>query len=240
MTDLMRKPDIRRHEVSVKESEPRPGAERLRHREDQIGQPARSSPLDWVRARRAERDIRRAAAAHERLARRMDTLGNEWRVLDLKAVTGFERTSFLTVGPGGVFAVTVKEHGRNRVNFAGDIVQIDGRRPKYVEEAREYAALAAEALSRRARVKVPVMPVLAFAGTGMISFYGVPKGCIVTSYESLSNVLNSRGLRLAPETVDKLFAIALHPATWINPPYQALAERYTWYPEGGSATQKTA
>src|SRR6185369_1190681 len=98
--------------------------------------------------RRAERDVRRAEAAHQRLARRMDTLGEEWRVLDLKEFTGSDRTSFLALGPGGVFAVTVKEHGRSRIAFAGDVVQIDGKRPKYVEEARKRAKLAAEALSR--------------------------------------------------------------------------------------------
>jgi hypothetical protein len=200
----------------------------------------RPSPLDWVRARRAERGSRRAEAAHQRLARRMDTLGEEWRVLDLKEFTGMDRTSFLAVGPGGVYAVTVKEHGRSRVAFAGDIVQIDGRRPKYVEEARHNAKLATEALSRGAGRSVPVMPVLAFSGSGMISFYGVPKGCIVTSYESLGKVLQARGQRLAPDTVEKLFAIATHPATWLNEPYVALADRYMWYPEGRSATGKSA
>jgi hypothetical protein len=74
----------------------------------------------------------------------------------------------------------------------------------------------------------------------MISFYGVPKGCIVTSYESLGKVLNARGQRLAADTVDKLFAIAVHPSTWLNEPYVALADRYMWYPDGRSATGKSA
>jgi hypothetical protein len=193
----------------------------------------RSSPIDWVRMRLAERESRRAEAAHNRIAQRMGTLGDEWRVLDLKEATGVERTSFLAVGPGGVFAVTVKEHGRSRIAFAGDVVQIDGRRPKYVQEARENAKVAAEMLSRSAGISIPVMPVLAFAGSGQISFYGMPKGCLVTSYRELGRVLNARGQRLATETVDKVFTIAAHPATWINPPYVALADRYRWYPDGG-------
>jgi hypothetical protein len=191
----------------------------------------RSSPIDWVRSRRAQRESRRAEAHHNRLAQRMGTLGEDWHVLDLKEATGTDRDSFLAIGPGGVFAVTVKDHGRSRVQFAGDIVQIDGRRPKYVEEARENAKLAAEALSRCAGVSIPVMPVLAFAGSGKISYYGMPKRCIVTSYQDVARVLNSRGQRLAPDTVDKVFALAVHPATWMNPPYVALAERYRWYPE---------
>jgi hypothetical protein len=196
----------------------------------------RPTPIDWVRTRKAERDTRREEAAHSRLYRRIGTLighlGEEWHVLDLRELGGAERTSFLAVGPGGVFAVTVKDHGRSRVAFAGDVVQIDGRRPRYVEEARREARAASEALSRSAGVSIPVMPVLAFAGSGKISFYGVPKGCLVTAYHELPRVLNARGQRLAAETVDKVFALAMHPATWFQADYGALAEGYRWYRDG--------
>jgi hypothetical protein len=217
----------------------------LLHRGGQVQQPdsmrehrvldaGRASPLDWVRSRRAERETRRAEAAHYRLARRMHSLGDEWHVIDLKEAA--DRAGFLAVGPGGVFAVTVKDHGRSRVAFAGDVVQIDGKRPKYVQEARQNAKVASEALSRTAGVSIPVMPVLAFAGSGKISFYGLPKGCLVTAYHELGRVLNARGHRLAADTVDKVFALANHPATWFNPPYVALAERYRWYPDDARAT----
>jgi hypothetical protein len=174
-----------------------------------------ASPLDWMRGRRVEREFRRAELAHQRLAQRMASLGEQWRVLDLKEATGGERTSFLAVGPGGLYAVTVKDHGRSKVNFAGDVVQIDG-----------------------ASVNIPVMPVLAFAGSGMITFYGMPKGCIVTSYQDLGRILNGRGSRLAPDTVEKLFAVATNPSTWLNPPYVALADRYRWYPDAQQAVSK--
>jgi hypothetical protein len=198
----------------------------------------RTSPLDWVRNRRKEREVRRADAAHQRAAHRMETLGHQWRVLDLQATAGTDRMSFLALGPGGIFAVTVKDHGRSRVAFAGDVVQIAGRRPKYVQEARRNAKIAATALSRIAGISVPVMPVLAFAGRGTIAVHGMPKGVIISAYQELGRVLNARGHRLAPETVDKLFHLAADPATWLNPPYVALAERYQWYPDGEAATDK--
>jgi len=197
---------------------------------------SRPSPLEWIRGRRADRETRRAEIAHQRAAQRLEALGHNWRVLDLQATAGSDRMSFLAVGPGGIFAVTVKDHGRSRVSFAGDVVQIDGRRPKYVQEARKNAKLAATALSRIAGVSVPVMPVLAFAGSGTISVYGMPKGVIISSYQELGRVLNSRGQRLAPGTVEKIYALAADPATWLNPPYIPLAERYRWYPEGDSTT----
>lgn len=197
---------------------------------------ARPTPIDWVRSRRAERETRREEATHNRLFRRIGSLighlGDEWHVLDLRELGGADRSSFLAVGPGGVFAVTVKDHGRSRVSFAGDVVQIDGKRPRYVEEARREAKAAAEALSKSAGVSIPVMPVLAFAGSGKISFYGVPKGCLVTAYHELPRVLGARGQRLAAETVDKVFALATHPATWFTPDYDNLAEQYRWYRDG--------
>jgi hypothetical protein len=200
---------------------------------DDAGRP---SPIDWVRSRRAERGIRREEAAHSRLYRRIGNLignqGSEWHVLDLRELGGEQHAGFLAIGPSGVFAVTVKDHGRSRVSFAGDVVQIGGMRPKYVEEARWEARAAAEALSRRAGVSIPVMPVLAFAGTGRISFFGVPKGCLVTAYHELPRVLNARGNRLAAETVDKVFALATHPTTWFSADDEHLVEDYRWYPDG--------
>ena len=134
----------------------------------------------------------------------------------------------------------VKDHGRSRISFAGDVVQVDGRRPKYVAEARRNAQLASAALSRVAGVSIPVMPVLALAGNGVISFYGPPRGCIVTSYRELAGVLRSRGRRLAQPTVEKLYTLARQPNTWVNPRYVPLVDRYRWYPEGIGSTDKTS
>lgn len=201
-----------------------------------------SSPWDWLRQRREEwqvrrsgRDARRAESAHQRLLQRMDSLAERWRIVDMKAATGLDRGSFLAVGPGGVFAVTVKDHGRSRISFAGDVVQVDGRRPRYVAEARINAQFAADALSRRAGVSIPVMPILAFAGSGTIVFHGLPKACIVTSYQDLHRVLQARGRRIALTTVDKVFAVAIDPETWMNGQQSALADRYRWYPDGEQA-----
>lgn len=198
----------------------------------------RPSALDWIRGRRAERESRRLEAAHYRAAQRLASLGDSWRVLDLQAAAGSDPLSFLAVGPGGIFAVIVRDHGRSRVSFAGDVVQVDGRRPKYVQQARAVAKVVATALSRIAGVSVPVMPVLAFAGTGRISVYGLPKGVIISSYQELGRVLNARGHRLARPTVDKVYALAADPGTWINPPYVPLADRYRWYPDGDEAGDK--
>jgi hypothetical protein len=192
----------------------------------------RPTTLDWVRARRQERETRRAEIVHQRLASRLGHLGDYWRVLDLKDATGADRTSFLAMGPSGIYAVTVKDHGRTRISFAGDVVQIGGKRPRYVAEARRTAQAAADALTRQAGVNIPVTPVLAFAGSGAIVYHGLPRKCIVTAYQDLPKLLNARGRRLAQDTVEKLFSVAVRPETWINRPYVSMAEDYRWYPEG--------
>ena len=191
---------------------------------DYLDGSTRTSPSEWVRSRREAAVQRRVAAKHARTAQKLAALGPGWEVVDLREVAGTAPMTYLAIGPGGVFAITVKDHGRAKVGFAGDVVQIDGRRPKYVLEARENARLAATALSRVAGISVPVMPVLAFAGSGVITFYGMPKGCIVSAYQELGRVLNSRGERLAAKTVKKLYAFADHPGTWVNSAF----DRYEW------------
>jgi hypothetical protein len=61
---------------------------------------------------------------------------------------------------------------------------------------------------------------------------------IISAYQELGRVLGARGDRLAPGTIDKLYALAADPATWLNPPYVPLAERYRWYPEGDISRDK--
>jgi len=116
----------------------------------------RPSPVDWARRRRAERDARRLEAAGARALTRLDRLGPNWHIVDWPRTDaqGYyepdladDRAGFLAIGPGGVYAVTVADHGRARVLIAGDVVQINGKRPQYVAEARREARRASKALS---------------------------------------------------------------------------------------------
>jgi hypothetical protein len=203
---------------------------------------ARPGPLDWARRRKAEKEARRLAAAGQRAATRLDPWP-DWHVVDVprpveeytvhpKPAT--DKAGFLAIGPGGVFAVTVLDHGRARVLLAGDVVQIGGRRPPYVPQARREAKRASTALSRAVGTTVPVVPVLALVGTGPISYYGLPKDCLITTYRELDRVLASRGERITPSTAAKLSAVARHPGTWGE------SEVYRWYPTGVQAADKKA
>jgi hypothetical protein len=138
--------------------------------------------------------------------------------------------TFLAIGPGGLFAVSVKDQGRTRVRVAGDVVQIEGKRPPYVVEARKVARAISEAMSATAGQTVPVTPVVAFAGTGPIDVHGVPRGVAVTSLRELDHLLRAYGERISVTTVAKLYAMARHPVTWV----ENEAAQDTWYAAGAA------
>jgi len=150
-----------------------------------------------------------------------------------------DRAGFLAIGPGGVYAVTVADHGRARVLIAGDVVQINGKRPAYIAEARRDAKRAAKAISAAVGLTVPVAPVLAFVGSGVISVHGLPKDCLVATHRELDRLLIAGGARISPATASKLSAVASHPATWANAPYRPAGD-YRWYSGGQTAADKRA
>ncbi len=207
---------------------------------------ARPGPAEWARQRRAAREARHVEAVGNRAAARIEHLGPAWHVVQWPRteVAHAGRTSdrpqkeqagFLAIGPGGIFAVSVADHGRTRVLIAGDVVQINGRRPPWVAEARRDARQASRVLTRAVGHAVPVVPVLTFVGSGVISVYGLPKDCLVAAYQDLGRLLVAGGARITARTAEKLSEVARHPRTWLpeSLPYQA--EQYRWYRSGESA-----
>jgi len=210
----------------------------------------RPGPAEWARRRRAQKEARRIEAAGNRAVARVENMGPAWHVVewprtDLAAPSGrdgkaaqVEQAGFLAIGPGGVFAVTVANHGRTRVLVAGDVVQINGRRPPYIPAARREAKQASKALSRAVGHNIPVVPVLTFVGSGVISVYGLPPDCLVIPYQDLDRLLAAGGTRISAHTAEKLSAVARHPNTWFNGSHQADADQYRWYGPNESVTQR--
>ena len=209
----------------------------------------RGNPIEWARRRRAERDARRLEAAGARALTRLDRLGPAWHIVDWPRTdpaqsiwyedAADDRAGFLAIGPGGVFAVTVADHGRARVLIAGDVVQINGKRPAYVSDARRDAKRAGRAMSGAVGLTVPVTPVLAFVGSGVISVHGLPKDCLVATHRELDRLLIAGGARISPTTAAKLTVVASRPATWTNRDSRTAGD-YRWYDDGRTATDKRA
>ncbi|GAA1786319.1 hypothetical protein GCM10009682_05510 [Luedemannella flava] len=192
-------------------------------------------PLGWMREKREERANRRLMTQRARVVAQVELLGPQWRVLDLNPAD----PDFIAIGPGGIFSVTVCDHGRSKVELAGEVVQIEGRRPPYVQMARKEAQRISDTLSAAAGRRIPVIPMLAFMGTGQLVYWGKPpEGCVVSSYRDLRRALDAHGNRLGQPTIDKLCALADHPDTWTNHSNED-APNYQWYPEGTSAADKS-
>jgi hypothetical protein len=186
----------------------------------------RVTPLEWARRRRMQKAERRDDSVRNRALRRLRGLGREWHLIEGTSIGLESRDAFVAIGPGGIFAVTVKSQGRNRVRLSGDTIQINGRRPPYIAEARKAADAVSVAFTRTAGTTIPVTPVLALAGTGLITIYGVPRGCVVMPYRELDNLFRAYGDRIAPRTVDKLASIARHPSTVVDLPTETFVARY--------------
>jgi len=159
----------------------------------------------WLERRRDAKARRRIESGRQRVVHRVEMLGPNWHIVDYHP----EDPDFLAIGPGGVFQVTVCDHGRSRVEFAGEVVQVNGQRPPYVALARRDASRISKQMSAVAGIRIPVIPVVAFLGTGEIVYYGKPpEGCVVTSYRDIGRALNAHGNRLAPSTAAKLVVVA--------------------------------
>jgi hypothetical protein len=189
----------------------------------------RVTPMEWARRRRVEKETRRTDAVRNRTMGRLHRLGAEWHLIEANMLGLGKRDAFVAIGPGGVFAVTVKSQGRSRVRLSGSVVQINGRRLDYVGEAQRLAAALGGAFTRTAGTAIPVTPVLALAGSGLISVYGLPKGCIVMPYRELDNLLGAYGDRIGARTVEKLASIARHPATTIDLQTDDQSAAYRWH-----------
>jgi hypothetical protein len=161
----------------------------------------------FLQRRQEARAKRRALAGRRRVVHRVEMLGPQWHIVDYHP----EDPDFLAIGPGGIFQVTVADHGRAKVELAGDVVQIGGRRPPYVALARRDAARISQQMSVAAGRRIPVVPVVAFLGSGEVVYYGrPPEGCVMTTYRDLDRALNAHGNRISEPTIEKLLIVAAH------------------------------
>jgi hypothetical protein len=64
-------------------------------------------------------------------------------------------------------------------------------------------------MSAAAGRRIPVVPVVAFLGSGEVVYYGrPPEGCVVSTYRDLGRALNAHGNRVSEPTIQKLLIVA--------------------------------
>lgn len=169
--------------------------------------PTSESSSGFLRRRLEARAKRRALAGRQRVVHRVELLGPHWHIVDYHP----EDPDFLAIGPGGIFQVTVVDHGRAKVELAGDVVQVQGQRPPYVALAKRDASRISEQMSAVAGRRIPVVPVVAFLGTGELVYWGrPPDGVVMCTYRDLGRALNAHGSRITEPTIQKLLIVAAH------------------------------
>lgn len=197
----------------------------------QLGDPLRIPATKWVRRAREDQLAKRMATPDRPGGSKPGKLGAEWHVIEWpKHSKSRQLPGFLAIGPGGIFSVSLVKHGREGVLIAGDIVQVNGKRPGYVTQARRDANQVAEALSAATGYQLKVFPVLAFTGSGVISVNGLPQDCVVTTYRELDQVLAATGRRISATTAEKLTMLARKPEIW--------SDGYRWFPDGETGSDK--
>ena len=73
------------------------------------------------------------------------------------------------------------------------------------------AALDGLTMSVAAGRRIPVVPVVAFLGSGEVVYYGQPPdGCVMTTYRDLGRALNAHGSRVTETTIRKLLIVAAY------------------------------
>jgi hypothetical protein len=78
-----------------------------------------------------------------------------------------------------------------------------------VNLARRDADRISQQMSVAAGRRIPVVPVVAFLGTGPIVYYGrPPDGIVLTSYNDIGRALQAHGNRISQATIEKLLIVA--------------------------------
>jgi hypothetical protein len=165
-----------------------------------------------------ERNWRIGADAEAEVARRLQHLGANWRLLH--AVPVGENGSdidHLVIGPAGVFTVNTKHHPDANAWVRGDTFKVNGHHQPYVRNSRFEAARAARLLTASAGFDVEVRAIITVMGvSGGFTVVEQPRDGAVVVVTRKQLVAHLRGLpeALGPASVTRIFDVARHLATW--------------------------
>lgn len=165
-----------------------------------------------------ERAWRLGADGEERVARRLERLGDGWHVIH--AVPVGEKGSdidHVVIGPPGVFTLNTKNHPGGRVWVHDHAFKVNGQFTPYVRNSRYEAARAANLLSEACGFAVPVEAVIVVLAD-KLTIEAQPIGVQVVSSRRIDRWLLVRSPRLGMETVEAIYEQARRDVTWRSGP----------------------
>ncbi|HEY3942631.1 MAG TPA: nuclease-related domain-containing protein [Acidimicrobiales bacterium] len=161
-----------------------------------------------------ERAYRVGADGEEDVGRRLEKLGEHWRVLHSVAVG--EKGSdidHVVIGPGGVFTLNTKNHSKNKVWVAERSFMVNGQKTDYLRNSRFEAKRASALLSAACGVDVAVEPVIVVIAA-QLAVKAQPPDVHVVGRKRIVKWLSGRAPVLTPGDVETVYGRARLATTW--------------------------
>lgn len=153
------------------------------------------------------------------VARRLDSLGPDWRVFHSVPVgRGSSDIDHVVVGPPGVFTINTKHHEGHDIWLGSKRLLVSGQPTDHLRNASFEAKRASQLLSAAAHALIEVTPVIVIVGARRITVRERPATVIVLRERSLIKWLGSRPAAVPPDAVDRVADAAAQPSTWHEAP----------------------
>ena len=162
-----------------------------------------------------DRAWRRGAAGEEEVARRLDKLGPNWRVIHSVPV-GPNDTDIdhVVIGPPGVFTLNTKNHLGKRVTVYEYAVYVGGVKQPYISKSTAEGRRGSKLLSSACGFRVDVHPVVVIMADELV-VKGSPKEVGVVGRRRVAEWLDHLPAHLAPDRIEEIHAVARRRSTWI-------------------------
>lgn len=155
-------------------------------------------------------------AGVEQVAARLARLGDRWGVVHGVPVQPADVADLLVVGPGGVYAVSVRQVPGASVWTGGETVLVNGAPTRWVDDCRRLARGASARLGAATDRRVEVVALLVVVGAhdGFVCHAQPRDGVRVLTRRDVDGWLRTQPARLVADDVEALYATARLPHTW--------------------------
>jgi len=194
-----------------------PGASlRQKSSEIQKASPSRVFLSKLLGVHTDERAWRRGAAGEEEVARQLEKLGPNWRVIHSVPVGSNETDiDHVVVGPPGVFTLNTKNHLGKKVTVYDNVIYVSGVKQQYLNKSRAEGRRASRILSSACGFEVIVIPVVVVMASELV-FKGSPIGVNVVGRKRISGWLDGQSTQLPPDRIESIYSVARQRSTWVH------------------------
>jgi Nuclease-related domain len=162
----------------------------------------------------SERAWRHGAIGEEEVARRLQKLSKDWRVIHSVPI-GENGTDIdhLVIGPGGVFTLNTKNHLGKRVTVYDRVIYVSGMKLPYITKSRAEGRRTSALLSAACGFQVSAIPVIVIMASELI-VKALPGDVAVVGRRQIVDWLIRRPTQLSTDQIDAIFSVARQRQAW--------------------------